>query len=228
MLFDLTEKINQEEEKLSGIFKATDAERTRISHEIHDGLQQTLVACKMNLEIVKKEISVISPKLQERYLTGLEIMDFAIQESRTIARSLLPKHVNDFGFIVALENMISNIDKKIEFKFYHHDIMIKDDAIALNLYRITQEAINNIIKHSKATKVQISLTKENGQIVYTIDDNGIGFNIDDTLRPEKGIGLQSMKSRAMGIGANFDIFSQLGKGTLIVIEFPASSIKNSS
>lgn len=228
VLFDLTEKINQEEEKLSGIFKATDAERTRISHEIHDGLQQTLVACKMNLEIVKKEISVISPKLQDRYLTGLEIMDYAIQESRTIARSLLPKHVNDFGFIVALENMISNIDKKIEFKFYHHDIMIKDDAIALNLYRITQEAINNIIKHSQATKVQISLTKENGQIVYTIDDNGVGFNLDDTLRPEKGIGLQSMKSRAMGIGANFDIFSQLGKGTLIVIEFPASSIKNNS
>lgn len=180
VLFDLTEKINQEEEKLSGIFKATDAERTRISHEIHDGLQQTLVACKMNLEIVKKEITVISPKLQDRYLTGLEIMDYAIQESRTIARSLLPKHVNDFGFIVALENMISNIDKKIEFKFYHHDIMIKDDTIALNLYRITQEAINNIIKHSQATKVQISLTKENGQIVYTIDDNGIGFNIDDT------------------------------------------------
>lgn len=222
IIFDITKSITEEEEKLTAIFQATDAERTRISLEIHDGLQQTLVASKLNLELLKKEIEHLEPKLQERYQTGLKFLEVAIQEGRSIARSLLPKHVSDFGYVMAVENMLENLDKKkMEFKFYHHDIMLNDDKYGHNLYRITQEAINNILKHAHATKVHINLTHEESRLILTIEDNGKGFKNDEASgKKDKTIGLQSMKSRATAIGANFEIFSNPGKGTLIVIDMP--------
>ncbi len=222
IVFDITKNITAEEEKLTAIFQATDAERTRISLEIHDGLQQTLVASKLNFELLKKEVENLEPKLKERYQTGLKFLEVAIQEGRSIARSLLPKHVSDFGYVMAVENMLENLDrKKIEFKFYHHKIMLNDDKYGLNLYRITQEAISNILKHAHATKVHINLTHEEGRLILTIEDNGAGFKTEEGgQRKERTIGLQSMKSRATAIGANFEIFSNPGKGTLIVIDMP--------
>lgn len=222
IIFDITKNIMAEEEKLTAIFQATDAERTRISLEIHDGLQQTLVASKLNFELLKKEIENLDPKLKERYQTGLKFLEVAIQEGRSIARSLLPKHVSDFGYVMAVENMLENLDrKKIEFKFYHHNIMLNDDKYGLNLYRITQEALSNILKHAHATKVHINLTHEDGRLILTIEDNGDGFKTEESgNKKERTIGLQSMKSRATAIGANFEIFSNPGKGTLIVIDMP--------
>ncbi len=218
VIFDMTDKINAEEEKMNSIFHAADTERTRIAREIHDGLQQTLVAGKLNFEMLKGEISKINPRLQERYQTGLQFIEQAVQESRTISHSLMPKQVGEFGLVVAVENLISNLDKNIEFRFYHDIMVLNSDQISLNLYRIIQEALNNIIKHAGASTVHINLNLDKKQLHLTIEDNGHGFRMDEAAGPDRGIGLQSMRSRAASIGANLEMYSEPGKGTLIIVD----------
>lgn len=218
VLFDMTEKITAEEEKLNTVFQAADNERTRIAGEIHDGLQQTMVAGKINFEMLKNEMGLLSPTLQERYNNGLQYLEQAVQEARNISHSLMPKQINEFGFIVAVDNLISNLDKGIEFRFFHDNIQLNNDKITLNLYRIIQEALTNIIKHAGAKKVHINLTVNEELLHLTIEDDGHGFRMDEAAGPHKGIGLQSMKSRAATIGANLEMYSEPGQGTLIVID----------
>lgn len=218
VIFDMTDKITSEEEKMSSVFQAADSERTRIAREIHDGLQQTLVAGKLNFEMLKEEIGQISPRLQERYQTGLQFMEQAVQESRTISHSLMPKQVGEFGLVVAVEHLINNLDGKIEFRFFHDKVILNDDQVSLNLYRIIQEALNNIVKHAGASTVHINLNQDKKQLHLTIEDDGHGFRMDEAAGPDRGIGLQSMKSRAASIGANLEMYSEPGKGTLIIVD----------
>ncbi|MBL0155127.1 MAG: PAS domain S-box protein [Chitinophagaceae bacterium] len=218
IIFDMTDKINSEEEKMNSVFQAADSERTRIAREIHDGLQQTLVASKLNFEMLKEEIGQISERLQKRYQTGLQFIEQAVQESRNISHSLMPKQVEEFGLVVAVENLIHNLDGKIDFKFFHDEISLGNNQVSLNLYRIIQEALNNIVKHAGASTVHINLNLDKKQLHLTIEDDGHGFRMDDAAGPDRGIGLQSMKSRAASIGANLEMYSEPGKGTLIIVD----------
>lgn len=223
ILFDITEKIAAEEEKVTAVLAATDEERGRIAHELHEGLQQTLVAAKMNLELLQKEIDLLSPGTQSNFDKGLELLRDGIKETRSISHSLVPKQVKEVGLVAAIENLTTNIGKKINCSYYYqNDLEILNDATALNLYRIVQESVTNVLKHAKATKLYINLTKENNFLILTIEDNGLGFDVESLNKSGKGIGLLAMKNRAVAIGASMDISSEIGKGTLISIEVPIS------
>lgn len=218
VIFDMTDKITSEEEKMNSVFQAADSERTRIAREIHDGLQQTLVASKLNFEMLKEEIGQISERLQKRYQTGLQFIEQAVQESRNISHALMPKQVEEFGLVVAVENLIHNLDSKTEFRFFHDDITLGNSKVSVNLYRIIQESLNNIVKHAGASTVHINLNLDKKQLHLTIEDDGHGFRMDEAAGPDRGIGLQSMKSRAASIGANLEMYSEPGKGTLIIVD----------
>lgn len=223
ILFDITEKIAAEEEKVTAVLAATDEERSRIAHELHEGLQQTLVAAKMNLELLQKEIYLLSPGTQSNFDKGLELIRDGIKETRSISHSLVPKQVKEVGLVAAIENLTVNIGKKINCNYYYqNDLEILNDAMALNLYRIVQESVTNVLKHAKATKLFINLIKENNFLILTIEDNGLGFDVESLNKSGKGIGLLAMKNRATAIGATMDISSEIGKGTLISIEVPIS------
>nr|MCU0336381.1 ATP-binding protein [Sediminibacterium sp.] len=84
------------------------------------------------------------------------------------------------------------------------------------------ESVTNVLKHAKATKLYINLTKENNFLILTIEDNGLGFDVESLNKSGKGIGLLAVKNRAVAIGASMDISSEIGKGTLISIEVPIS------
>lgn len=224
IIFDITDKIAAEEEKISAVLAATDEERSRIAHELHEGLQQTLVAAKMNLELLQKEIDLLSPGTQSNFDRGLELLRDGIKETRSISHSLVPKQVKEFGLAAAIENLTVNIGKKIDCSYYYQsDLEMLNDATALNLYRIVQEAVTNVLKHAKASKLFINLTKENNFLILTIEDNGLGFNPVALTKSGKGIGLLAMKNRASSIGATMDISSEIGRGTLISIEVPITT-----
>ena len=168
-----------EEEKVTAVLAATDEERSRIAHELHEGLQQTLVAAKMNLELLQKEIDLLSPGTQSNFDKGLELLRDGIKETRSISHSLVPKQVKEVGLVAAIENLTVNIGKKINCNYYYqNDLEILNDAMALNLYRIVQESVTNVLKHAKATKLFINLTKENNFLILTIEDNGLGFDVE--------------------------------------------------
>ncbi|MCA0381944.1 MAG: PAS domain S-box protein [Bacteroidetes bacterium] len=220
IIFDITNRITNEEMKLSAAYDAAEAERTRISHEIHDGIQQTLVASKLMISSIRKDIDQLGGRLLEKYNNGIDLLDQGITEARSIAHSLMPKQVNEYGYVVAVEHLIANLDKKIEVEFNHPDLMLNDGKFGTNLFRITQEAINNIIKHAAATKIIITLSEAGNRLILTIQDNGVGFDKRQINSPENGIGLQIMASRAAVLNAYFDVATAPGIGTTIIVDVP--------
>lgn len=220
IIFDITNRIANEEMKLNAAYDAAEAERTRISHEIHDGIQQTLVASKLMISSIRKDIDQMGGRLLEKYNNGIELLNQGITEARSIAHSLMPKQVNDYGYVVAVAHLIANLDKKIDIEFIHPDLMLNDGKFGTNLFRITQEAINNIIKHAAATKIIITLTEAGNRIILTIQDNGVGFDKRRINSPESGIGLQIMASRAAVLNAHFEVATAPGIGTTIIVDVP--------
>ncbi|MBD0399790.1 two-component regulator propeller domain-containing protein [Flammeovirga sp. EKP202] len=220
---DITEKKRKTQEILEAIIRTEDNERSRISKDIHDGLQQTLTISSLNFQSVKKNLKGISPTLLEKFETGWNYLQKSITESRSVAHSLMPKAISDFGVISAFESLITEVDKsseEITFHFFHNfnGHQIKNRQVEVTLYRILQEGINNIFKYSKATKVDIQLKNYDDIYMLTIEDNGIGFDVSKVLKDNSGIGFKGMKNRLDAIGGFLEIESREGRGTTLLIE----------
>ena len=224
---DITDKVRVEDRIISATLKAEDAERSRISREIHDGLQQTLVSSLFTFQELQTRIRPhVSPESNKLFANALETLQEGVAETRLIAHSIMPKSIQDFGLIETLEYMIENLNRSsiTSFRLFHN---LDDDNIspaeATSLYRICQEATNNILKYAKATEVEIQIMKHNQSIILSIDDNGVGFDTSKTDMLYTGLGFSSMKSRANAISATFELNSTSGKGTSIIVEMPYES-----
>ncbi len=218
IIYDITDNIHAEEKKMREIIKTADEERSRISQNIHDGLQQTLISAQMNLSGLRDNLDQLNEKSVNRYLNGMKILNESINETRSIAHSLFPKQIEDFGIIETLEQMIQNQDRNIKFEFYHNFDDRLPESIELNIYRIIQEAINNINKHANAKSVFIQLIKHENKVSLTIEDDGDGFDQNDLEFKRGGFGLKSMQSRIMAVGGSLEIESSPGGGTMIIAE----------
>lgn len=219
---DITDKIRNEERIMNAIMNASDGEKQRISKEIHDGLQQTLTIAALNLEFIKKEKSKLSKLIQDKFELGWEYLKKGMEDTRSIAHRLMPKAIEDFGLVAVLSDMVDqmSVSTGIEFEFITNmeDMRIQIGA-ETNLYKLVQEAINNIIKHSKSNYVTIQYMKFGDQIQLIIEDDGQGFN-PNKLNKNTGFGLASMKSRATALGATIEIDSQPGHGTTLIVDIP--------
>jgi len=201
--------------------EATDAERSRIASEVHEGLQQLLVAAKINLELSKQQLRLKENNaLLPAYNLVIGLLSDAIHTTRSISHNLMPKQVKEDGLIATIKSMIAGFQQSIKINFYSHDLDLRDDNIGLNLYRIIQEAMNNIIKHAQAKEVNINLTYDNSVINLSIEDNGIGFDFESIKNSSKGIGIKSMINRAKAIGAEIEINSSSNDGTLLMVSVP--------
>lgn len=221
VLFDISSTVNAEEEKVKAVMEATDAERSRIASEVHEGLQQLLVAAKINLELSKQQLRLKENNaLLPAYNLVIGLLSDAIHTTRSISHNLMPKQVKEDGLIATIKSMIGGFQQSIKINFYAHDIDLRDDNIGLNLYRIIQEAMNNIIKHAQAKEVNINLTYDNSVINLSIEDNGIGFDFESIKNSSKGIGIKSMINRAKAIGAEIEINSSSNNGTLLMVSVP--------
>jgi signal transduction histidine kinase len=137
-----------------------------------------------------------------------------------MSENLMPPVLSQFGLISAIENLCEDIrtNKEIRIDFRFNKLPEKcDDHIKIYLYRIIQEALNNIVKHAEATKVDISLLYENDEIRLTIADNGIGFDMTKTRK--SGNGINNMNDRAEILGGTFKLVSNPGVGTTIEVLF---------
>ncbi|WP_082026660.1 PAS domain-containing protein [Flammeovirga sp. OC4] len=217
---DITERMKQEEKIVSAVLETEDKERSRIAREIHDGLQQTMTTSLMSFEKLRSSLLFQNETEDERFQLGYKYLKNAIEESRTLAYNLMPKVVDENGIVEAINALITAIapSSKTVFSFdqnlNEHRLKL---SVEMTLYRITQEAINNVIKYAEAEQCNIQLLKHSDVLLLTIDDNGVGF---DRVETHKTFGINSMRTRAESVGAYFEINSQKGKGTQILVELP--------
>jgi len=220
---DITALKDAEKRVLKSIIEGEDNERKRVSIEIHDSLGQNLTAASLNFDSLKQSIQNLKKKDVNKFSTGLEFLKSAIEESRNIAHNLMPKAIDDFGLIPSLYSLFNHIEKTtgVNVKFYENlgDGRL-NRQIELNLYRITQEAMNNLIKHSKANEVDIQLVLHKQEIIYTFEDNGVGFDKSSIEITGKGMGIKSIYNRVVTMSGTFDLDSSPGRGTSITIEIP--------
>lgn len=228
---DVTEQV-EAEEKLRTSFeevkrltehlqKIREEERMHISHEIHDELGQLLTGLKMDISWVKKQVkdrqSLIEPKINE----ALEMVDRVIHTVRRIASELRPPLLDDLGLSAAMQWHINEFAKRSGIASLT-DLTTEELALTIGqktgLYRILQEALTNVGRHSGASKVVVTMQKEADTAVLAIKDDGTGFDIESPK--SKTLGLTGMKERAEAMGGQFTVQSFPGKGTTVLVSIP--------
>lgn len=223
---DITSIKKAEEKLMSSVIEAADLERKRIAAELHDNLVQSMTAASMNFNSIKESITSLSKETQELFTNGMSFLEKAMQESRSISQNLMPKSIEDFGLILTLESLLENIGKTYDtkFKFIHNlNNTNLSEQLNFNLYRITQEAINNTIKHAAAENAILQIMKHKDELIYTFEDDGKGIaNFDEELL-KKGQGLTNINNRVKSFGGEIQIDSVSGKGTMITINIPINN-----
>jgi PAS domain S-box-containing protein len=226
-LYDDLLSREKELEHLSGArVRAQEEERRRIAREIHDSLGQMLTAIKFNIEILEDSSNLQRPEDQQRLADIKGLLDSAMEEAREISYNLMPSVLVDFGLVPALQLLCDQFAKRNSLKLSFHSSGIDDRldrAVEIGLFRIAQEALNNIAKHAHAAEVNVQLIGDGEHLRLLIDDDGRGFKISafDQMRGDRhGMGLVSMRERATSFQGSFVIDSKPGRGTEIIVEIP--------
>ncbi len=216
------EKTVQEKETLRRIVVGQEDERRRIARDIHDHFGQQLTALRMSLDALRKDNQ--NKKLGGEIEKAQEIAAKLDADVDFIAWELRPVALEDLGLLTALNNFVRDWahHTKIETEFHTTGLSKINLSFETetNLYRIAQEALNNIYKHAAATKVSVLLERRRDRIVLIVEDNGKGFDAQDKANRQKGIGLSGMKERAGILGGDFEIESEKGKGTTVYARVP--------
>ena len=215
---DITERKRLEQE----ILEISDHEQRRIGNDLHDDLCQRLAGIRFSCDALKTSLSK-SPaeNISERVDKIANGLSDAIDRTRMLARGLSPVAVESNGLASALQELTEGVQKLfgIDCRFESKGkIAVNDPMAAMHLYRITQEAINNALKHGHPSQLIVSLTKAGDKAALTIQDNGSGFSVDG--QQYQGMGLRTIAYRAGMIGANLQVRSKPGRGTQIVCTFP--------
>ncbi len=225
VLRDLAWKKREEEMKLSKrmvryLTEIKEEERKRLSQELHDGVSQSLysIAIAMdNLMESVQETEVISEYVQE----VRNELSHVISDVKYYSEALRPRVLDQFGVVPAIEMLIQSIQKNIP----NLSVTLKANkteryhpVIEINVYRIIQEALHNMMKYAKAEEVTITFQDDDGFLTVTIHDNGIGF---DTKRVTEGLGLLHMQERISHVNGTIHIDSKKDEGTTIRFSVPA-------
>jgi PAS domain S-box-containing protein len=209
------------------LLEAQEAERRRISLELHDQVGQILTAVKMNLHALRKAYD--SPEILTSIEDNLNVIDEAVDQVRDLSVDLRPLLLDDFGLVVAvrwyLDRQAKNSGVAVEFT---SQSLSDDDRFLPELetacFRIVQEGVTNIIRHARATRLSVQLATTGSELVLVIGDNGSGFDVKE-MRSASGaptLGLRGMEERAQAVGGTLTIDSAQGLGTQICASFPVT------
>jgi PAS domain S-box-containing protein len=205
------------------LFHSQEEERKRIARELHDEAGQALTGINFTLETIEKGLPIKSDHVKELIADAKKQINLTYQEVRRMSYSLHPALLTDLGLEPALESYLSSVSKHsgldIDFKMVGFEGRV-DPAIETVLYRLSQEALTNALKHSRAKKFRLLIVKGYPQIIFLAEDDGIGFVSSEFDQPKHGLGLLSMKERAAMLGGNFSLRASPGEGTRIRIEIP--------
>lgn len=219
----MRESRDQLRELSSALQTIREDEKTRIARELHDELGQALTALKMDAAAITSALDPTAVALRKRTDDMTQLIDTTVMSVRRIAADLRPVILDNLGLVPTLEWLAKDFAQRTGI---HVDLDIDDENLevegdpATAVFRIAQEALTNVARHSGADFVGIQLRCSGGQIMLRIQDNGKGFTASDT-RKSRSFGLVGMRERALVLGGELKISNPLGGGTLIEAFIPA-------
>lgn len=226
---DVTEQKRLDENLRFYIKQATRAqeeERKRISMELHDDTIQALIVLSRKLDALTTVREGITPEVHDKLEDLWQQTDNILQGVRRLSQNLRPAMIDRLGLLPSIEWLADNlkeysgVDTSVEYIGEEHRL---PEEVAVALFRVTQEALSNVGKHSKATKAEVTVEFEDKLARVTVSDNGQGFDLPGKtgdLAKYGKLGLAGMQERAQLVGGKLEVVSQPGKGTTIMVEAP--------
>jgi two-component system, NarL family, sensor histidine kinase UhpB len=233
---DVTERKRAEEELWRlprRIIDAQEAERQRVSRELHDGVNQLIASAQMRLQKVSDSVPEFRPAAREILARCNDLMVQALEENRRIAYNLRPGDLDELGLVTASHHLCTQFHTRT-------NVLVKcrigrlgqlAPAIELNLFRIIQEAFNNVEKHARAKTVRLEMTRDGDTLRLRIQDDGSGFEtrrLKQRRGNRRGMGITNILQRASALDAVCDIQSAPTKGTTVTVSVPCTSTKAAS
>jgi len=237
--FEIKERLQAEEElKESGkqirqlsaqLLMAQEIERKRISMELHDSLGQALNVMKLRIRMLENGLDGGEATACDECESLLEYLDEVIEDVRRISRDMSPAIIEDLGLASALRWLVSNFRKSNAIKatadIAEIDALFPENH-RITIYRVIQEALTNVGKHSGAGNVSISIRRLDDKVVFSVEDDGKGFDPQEPAQRDvskKGVGLTTMNERVRMMGGLFALRSRKGEGTRITFTIPVEN-----
>lgn len=202
------------------VLKGEEQERTRMARDLHDGLGGMLSGIKFSFNKMKGNL-VMTQENTQAFERSMDMLDSSIKEMRRVAHNMMPEALVKFGLDTALKDFCNDINQSGALQVSYQSIGLEslsmEQSTAIAIYRIVQELINNTMRHAVAKLAIVQISKTDGLISVTVEDDGKGFN-PDILKSSSGIGWTNIKSRVDYLKGIIDIQSAPGKGTSVHIE----------
>lgn len=218
---NLSQRREVERQILSAVIQAEEKERSRFARDMHDGLGPLLSAIKLYVNELKSS-ALPDEERQSLIQSCNEMIDDAVNSTRTISNNLMPRVIHQYGLVKAVDAFCEKVNRAsqltISFETEHLPERL-DAGLELILFRVISELINNTIKHARAKTILILLVKKEAQLSLYFRDDGIGFNAEEIMQSEnKGMGLKNIISRVRSINGTYYFSSKPGDGFSIKIE----------
>jgi signal transduction histidine kinase len=212
------------------ILSAQEDERKKISRELHDVIAQTLTGINIRLAALKKEASLNTKGLERSIARTQKLVEKSVDIVHRFARELRPAVLDDLGLIPALHSFVKLFSQRtrihISLKVFAGVEQLDGNKRTI-LYRVAQEALNNVARHAQASRVEVDIQRlADGGIAMKIHDNGKSFDVNGVLKAKgrKRLGLLGMRERLEMVGGSFGVESVPGKGTTITAQIPLSKV----
>lgn len=215
------EILKERELRSKAVIEAEEQERLRIAKDLHDGIGQTLSAAKMNMSNLESGINSFNEEQHMMMQNAIELIDESVKEVRSVSHNMMPNALLKTGLAKAVRDFINKLNTQtlridLQIVGLHERL---DNTIETVLYRVIQENVSNIIRHSKASHVNLQLIRHDNEITVMIEDNGVGFDVNK-VNEFDGIGLKNIQSRVAYLNGSVIFDSVPGKGTTTTIEIP--------
>ncbi len=213
--------MKQQDLATRAVINAEENERKRIAGDLHDGVGQIMSAAKMNLSSIESRLQFGSEEDKLAFEKIVNLVDESCREVRSVSHNMMPNALLKSGLSSAVKEFIDKIDSRVlQVNLYSEGLNERlDSNVETVLYRVIQECVNNVIKHSGADKLDVSLIKDADGISATIEDNGKGFVVTEKEKTG-GMGLKNIRTRIEYLKGTVDFDAAPGKGTLVAIHVP--------
>jgi signal transduction histidine kinase len=209
------------------VLNAQEEERRKIARELHDEVGQALTAIRVELDVAQRRLSANGAPHDALHEAQV-ITDGALQTVRNLTQLLHPAALDDLGLPAVIEASLRGLARRHNIRARLHRVGLSERLpreVELAAYRIVQEALTNVARHARATECNVRLTQLSDRLLVEVEDNGVGF-IDDTDRPivSRGLGLVSVRERAVRLGGTFNVLSTPGEGTRVIVSLPEQGV----
>lgn len=225
LIEDLAQREEQVRRLAEHMLQVEEMERRRISRELHDEAGQSLLCIRLQMELIEQSMPETEGDLRSKLSEARDLTERTILEMRRLISALSPAVLEQLGLGAALRQLVNRFQRlqQVRVKLQISKMGRLPQQTEVITYRLVQECFNNIAKHAQATHVNISLASTDGTLKLKVEDNGIGFNVEEALQKRESFGISGMRERVALLGGKFRIESRVEgtkRGTKISIELP--------